>query len=81
MNYRLFFLIFILSYAIPTIAQETTGSIQGYIVDQDGNPVEFANIKMIDQATNATSGSISQIKGFYSIPNLNPSIYLSLIHI
>ncbi len=75
MNFKLIVFAFVFSYVLPMIAQETTGSIQGYITDQNGIPVEFANIKMIDQATNATSGSISQIRGFYSIPNLTPSIY------
>jgi len=56
-------------------AQETTGSIQGFIFDQDENPIEFANIKIIDLATNATTGSISQSNGFYNIQNLTPSIY------
>ena len=75
MNFKLIVYFLLLIYTIPTTAQETTGSIQGYIVDQNGEPIEFANVKMIDQATNATSGSISQIKGFYNVPNLTPSIY------
>lgn len=75
MKFKLFIYIFLFLPAISAIAQETTGTIQGYILDQSGIPIEFATIKVIDQATNATSGSISQARGFYSIPNLTPSIY------
>ena len=75
MKFKLFIYIFLFLHAISSIAQETTGTIQGYILDQSGIPIEFATIKVIDQATNATSGSISQARGFYSIPNLTPSIY------
>ena len=56
-------------------AQETTGSIQGYIIDSNGSSVEFVNILLIDKATNSISGGISQHNGFYSIPNLTPSVY------
>jgi len=60
---------------LALMAQETTGTLQGYIVDQDGQPVEFATIQMMDEATNSIVGGISQYNGFYTIPNLTPSTY------
>lgn len=65
----------LLFFSIQIQAQQTTGSIQGYILDKNGAPVEFANISMTDQATNAVSGTTSQSNGFYSIQNLTPSVY------
>ena len=64
-----------LFFTTVSFAQLTTGSIQGYILDKNGEPVEFANISMKDKATNAINGGVSQSNGFYSIQNLTPSFY------
>lgn len=67
--------LYLLFFSIFSNAQQTTGSIQGYILDNNGAPIEFANIRMVDRATNAVSGGVSQSNGFYSIQNLTPSFY------
>ena len=51
---------------LALIAQETTGILQGYILDQSGQPIEFASIKVVDEATNSVVGGISQYNGFYT---------------
>ena len=65
----------LLFFSTAILAQETTGSIQGYILDKEGQPVEFATITLIDNMTNAVSGGVSQVNGFYNILNISPSDY------
>ncbi len=57
------------------IAQETSGSLSGFIHSEKKEAVEFATIKAIDIYTNAISGAISQSKGYYTIQHLSPSVY------
>lgn len=75
MRNQIYLLLLSFLLSLSVLAQETTGSLQGYVLDKDGNPIEFANIRMVDQATNAVTGGVSQEKGFFSIQNLTPSYY------
>lgn len=53
-------------------AQETTGSIEGKIIDTKNNPIDAATIIVTDTETNFRYGSISQISGLYLISNIPP---------
>jgi len=65
-------ILFCLSSIVLT-AQETTGTLQGYILDNTGQAIEFATIQVVDEMTNSTVGGVSQYNGFYIVPNLTPS--------
>lgn len=55
-----------------TIAQETTGSVEGKIIDSNKQAIGFATIVVTDMTTNARWGTTSQDDGFYFINNLPP---------
>ena len=50
--------------SLPSLAQETTGNLQGTIKDNQNNPIPFANVVLTDIETNFTYGAISQENGF-----------------
>ncbi len=75
MNKGLYTILLLIFTFHTTLAQETTGTIQGYIYNSVGTPIEFATIKVVDPATNFVSGSNSGQNGFYQIPNLPPAFY------
>ena len=62
-------------FVFQSFGQETTGTIQGYVFNSDGEPVEFANVTVTDLSTNEFYGTTSQSNGFYIIQNLTPSFY------
>ncbi len=68
-----FYTLFLLFFYLFGFAQETTGTLQGTIVDNQSNPVTYATVQVIDIETNYKYGVISQENGFYSVPNLSPS--------
>ncbi len=47
------------------------GEVQGFIVDETGEPVVYANVQLMGTA----SGTISDEKGFYSIKKVTPGDY------
>ncbi len=57
------------------LAQETTGSIQGIIKDNQAKPIAFATVVVVDLETNFTYGVISRENGFYAINNLPPGVH------
>jgi len=65
------FYIFLLPYIV--VSQETTGTLQGTLIDSQNNPIPFATVQCIDMATNYKYGTISEENGFYNISNLSPS--------
>ncbi|RKN79917.1 TonB-dependent receptor [Ulvibacterium marinum] len=59
-------------FALNTFAQETTGSLQGILKDNQNQPIPFSNIVLTDTETNFTYGAISQESGFYRLKNIPP---------
>lgn len=57
---------------ITGFSQETTGSIQGIILDDDSNPVAFATVALIDTETNFSYGVLTQEDGFFRFNNIPP---------
>ncbi|NRB60443.1 MAG: TonB-dependent receptor [Winogradskyella sp.] len=71
MKYRLTALLLILLNTLA-LSQETTGSIQGLLKDNNKNPIPYANVVLIDTETSFTYGAISQENGFYRLNNIPP---------
>jgi hypothetical protein len=66
---------FLWAFALCTLisySQETTGRLEGKIIDANGAPLAFANILVIDTETNFKFGAISQESGYYVVTNLPP---------
>lgn len=59
-------------FALNIFAQETTGSLQGTLKDNQNLPISFSNIVLTDTETNFTYGAISQESGFYRLKNIPP---------
>lgn len=53
-------------------AQETTGNLEGKIIDTNGQSIPFASVIITDTETNFSYGTTSQESGLYVIPNIPP---------
>lgn len=71
------FVIMFLLVAVMSLlrGQETTGTIQGTVLDNNKEAIGFATVKLTDLETGYTSGTISGKNGFYVVQNLVPSRY------
>lgn len=73
MNLRklLFYLLFLL-LGYSASAQETTSTLSGSVTDNKGIPVSGASIVLKHEPTGYVSGTSSNAKGLFAIPNLKP---------
>jgi hypothetical protein len=62
--------------AIATMAQATTGTLRGTVVDASGAFVAGASVTAKNEATGAESKTTSSGEGAYEIPNLLPGTYV-----
>ncbi|MFC1595377.1 carboxypeptidase-like regulatory domain-containing protein [Gemmatimonadota bacterium] len=68
-------LFLILLLCPPVQAQETTGNIQGRVLDQNGNPLPAANISVMGPSLQGQSGAFSFKDGSFMVPHIPPGIY------
>lgn len=71
-NKYFIFQVLILLTSFSIFGQETTGRLDGKVSDTSGEPIEFANVVIIDTETNFKYGSTSQISGYYLVNNIPP---------
>jgi hypothetical protein len=57
----------------------TTGAVSGTVTDQNGNPVEGAQIQIRNPRTGFSSGAITRANGQYSIQGVEPDAGYSVI--
>lgn len=50
----------------------TTAGINGRVLDNQGSPLTGATILVVESETGAQYGTISDDKGYYRLPNMNP---------
>ena len=63
-------------------AQTTTGTVRGYVKDQNGTPLADAEVQARDTATGVVRAASSRSDGSYVLPGLAPATYdLSVRHI
>src|SRR6185295_2798249 len=73
---RLMFVASILVFsAIAAMAQATTGSLRGTVMDASGALVAGASVTAKNEATSVESKTTSSAEGSYEIPNLLPGSY------
>ena len=69
---RLLFFFFLLLACLNLSAQETTATLSGFVSDDKGTPVAGASILLKHGPTGYVSGSQTNSKGIFTIPNLKP---------
>ena len=57
------------------LAQTTTGSVRGYVRDENGNPIAGAQIAARSTDMGVVRGATSTAEGFYNLAGLRPGIY------
>jgi hypothetical protein len=67
--------------ATPAAAQNFRGSIEGRVTDRSDAAVPGATITITNKATNATSTTVSDERGNYAVPLLNPGTYKILVEL
>ncbi|MFO7613459.1 MAG: TonB-dependent receptor [Bacteroidales bacterium] len=71
--YKLIFTAMITLITAGVFAQgTTTAGINGRIFDMQGSPLTGATILVVEKETGAQYGTISDDKGYYRLPNMNP---------
>src|SRR5215472_4724172 len=65
----------LLALPLSLRAQTTTGTVRGYVKDQNGTPVAEAEVQARQGGTGVTRGTASRSDGSYIIPGLVPGSY------
>ena len=56
-----------LALVSPSRAQVTSGSIEGWLVDAEGNAVPFGNVVVTGPHLQGNRGTAAQVDGYFSI--------------
>ena len=59
----------------PLTAQTTTGTIRGYVKDQNGAPLSGAQVQATNVATSVARSTTTGSDGSYVLPGLSPGTY------
>ncbi len=70
------FTLVVLTFASPSFAQQTLGSLNGTVVDPSGAAIPAATVKVTDAAINVTASTTTQKTGFFQIFNLPVGTYV-----
>jgi outer membrane receptor protein involved in Fe transport len=65
----------LLLLTVVAIAQSTTGTLRGQVLDQQGAAITNAKIKITNQATGVVSNTASSSAGTWNVPSLIPGTY------
>jgi hypothetical protein len=58
-----FLFISMLLFSMPSFGQSSPGSIEGKVVDQNGEPIIGVNVVAVDPSTNQRRGAVSDENG------------------
>jgi len=65
----------LLAFPLSLSAQTTTGTVRGYVKDQNGEPIGDAQVIARDTRNGQQTTAASQRNGFYILAGLTPSTY------
>src|SRR6266702_5194600 len=65
----------LLSYPLSLNAQTTTGTVRGYVKDQNGAVIPDAEIQVTNTSTGVARSTSSRADGSYVLPGLVPAPY------
>lgn len=68
-----------ISVALPGLAQTSSATISGTIVDQSGGAVPKASIKLINQLTNVVVATQARAGGDFSFPDTQPGVFTVVV--
>src|SRR5712691_7471785 len=72
----------LLAFPLSLSAQTTTGTLRGYVKDQNGTPLADAEVHVLNSATGVQRATTTRADGSYILPGLAPATYdLSVRHI
>src|SRR6267378_7294100 len=72
----------LLAFTSSLNAQTTTGTVRGYVKDQNGAPVDAVEVQARNVENGVTRSTTSHADGSYILPGLAPANYdLSVRHI
>jgi hypothetical protein len=60
---------------IPVVAQSTSATISGLVLDPNGKVIAGADVEMVNDATGIRYPGLTNSDGLYAIPNLPPGPY------
>ena len=72
---RIVLILAVLAFALPALAQQTLGSLNGTVLDPTGAAIPGASVTVTDAAINVTQSTTTQRTGFYQIFNLPIGLY------
>jgi hypothetical protein len=59
-----------------TLAQTSTGTVRGHVLDENGQPLTAASVQATSTATNSRRGMLTEEGGFYNLGGLRPGDYV-----
>src|SRR5213592_4991099 len=65
----------LLSFPLSLSAQTTTGTVRGYVKDQNGTAVGDVDIQVTNPTNGVTRSTASRVDGSYVLPGLVPATY------
>src|SRR5881394_4097477 len=65
----------LLAYPLSLSAQTTTGTVRGYVKDQNGAPIGDAEVQARNVESGVTRAATSRADGAYILPGLPPATY------
>jgi len=71
----LFILSFLFLIVTSLLSQETTGKLEGRILDSSGNPIVLANVLINSESMQGERGTTTNDKGYFYALNLPVGIY------
>ncbi len=77
-KFSTFFSVFLILFSFTLQAQETSGKIQGLVLDRDKIPLQGALIQVENQANGSRYSAIAQKDGFFEFNQLSPANSYSL---
>ena len=67
--------LFLLLACVPALAQQTTGTISGRVLDEQGNAIPGVSITARNEATGFTRTESTTVEGIYRLAALPVGIY------
>jgi protocatechuate 3,4-dioxygenase beta subunit len=69
------FVLGMLLAAACLVAQDSRGTIAGFVTDASGAPLAGAKVRGLQRSTNQSTEATTDREGYYTLPYLQPSEY------
>ena len=67
-------LFFLFLFINSLLSQETTGKLEGRILDPEGNPIVLANVLINSESMLGERGTTTNVKGYFYALNLSQTL-------